>query len=122
MQPPKTKTVEMTEHERLATIRDQSQSIGEFVDWLRERGIWLASEHQHTDACYVAPHKRRVWPECGFVDSQLVRIYKPIQNLLAEFFDIDQDKLEREKREMLADLRKALSAKQIDNELGLTTK
>ncbi|HUV10815.1 MAG TPA: hypothetical protein VMX12_07525 [Acidimicrobiia bacterium] len=69
------------EHAKLRAVADKSQAIGEFLDeWLPTQGIILA----HVD-------------RDGRVPS--------IQELLAEFFGIDRDKLEAEKRAMLESLR-----------------
>lgn len=68
------------EHERLAVIKDQSQTIGEFLDWLQAIGI-----------------VRAVWGP----DESLYHDHHNIRDLLAEYFEIDQDRLEDEKRAML---------------------
>lgn len=76
------------EHEKLAAINEQSQSIGEFIDWLAfEKDVILGKQDP---------------------DSFTGRMYparEPIGNLLAEFFEIDQEALEAEKRAMLIDIR-----------------
>lgn len=74
------------EHDKQRAIIDQSQAIGEFMDWLREKhGVFLA-EHD--------PH----WhPNSGCA----VPVLTPITNHLADFFGIDLDKLEAEKVTML---------------------
>lgn len=59
------------EHDKLHAIHDQSQQIGMFLDWLHE-----------------------TYPE---ESAELPRITK----LLAEYFEIDENKLEEEKRRML---------------------
>lgn len=71
------------EHDKLSAVAEQTQAIGEFNEWLEGKGIFLAR--------YVEGNNfpREVY---GFRD------------LLAEWADIDQDKLEAEKREMLASL------------------
>jgi hypothetical protein len=71
------------EHEKLAAISDKSQEIGAFLEWLQEQG-WLL-------ALYHGDHLRPV--------------HKPITSLLASYFEIDEDALEREKRQMLDALR-----------------
>jgi len=76
---------EYPEHEKLKKISDKSQAIGEFVDWLRyEKNIQLAQWRNGTD---MMPARAL------------------IRDLLAEFFDIDQDKIEEEKRAMLDEIR-----------------
>ena len=67
------------EHARLVKIVPQSHAIGEFVEWLNAKGIHLAE-----------------WDE-----ERLYTLSTPITTLLAEFFEIDQCKIETEKRAML---------------------
>jgi hypothetical protein len=62
-----------TECDKLHAIKDQSQVIGEFLDWLED-------EHE-------------------------VFLPKSVTNLLAEYFDIDLEKVEQEKLAILEDLR-----------------
>jgi hypothetical protein len=71
-------TPEWPEHEKLHLVVERSQSIGEFIEWLEGKGIWLESNGRRTPG---------------------------ISELLAEFFDIDQDALEAEKVAMLEALR-----------------
>lgn len=82
---------EYPEHEKLAKIKDKSQAIGEFLEWAEEKGWhlaeWVGSPHPFED--------RMVPIQPGMID------------VLAEYFDIDQDILEAEKRAMLDEIRKA---------------
>ncbi len=114
------------EHEKLSAIAEESQTIGEFVDWLRSpvadggKGfhfqVW--KEWTEDDVC----------PRCGLLDpetnrgrrtrktcrlcngSGLVTRHKKgympagisVVDLLAEFFEINQKTIEAEKRAMLA--------------------
>lgn len=78
------------EHEKLKRVADRSQAIGEFVDWLHTQGVTLAH-----------------WHNC----TQLVPHGTPIEKLLARYFEIDLDKIEEEKRAMLAALRGADDAR-----------
>jgi hypothetical protein len=75
----------------MEAIMNESQRIGEFVDWLQEKGIYLCEYRSYTDSSIV----------------ELDRTRKNIQDLLAEFFGIDLDKIEAEKRAMLDEIRKA---------------
>lgn len=69
------------EHEKLRAIRDQSQKAGEFLEWLQaEKGVSLM---------------------VGDFPLQTTTT-----RLLAEFFEIDLDKIEDEKRTMLEVLRR----------------
>ncbi len=80
------------EHEKLAAISDQSQTIGQFLDWLAEVGIhrarWVVLDSMWTEE-----------------ESELCLDITSIQDLLAEYFDIDQDVITAEKWAMLDDLR-----------------
>lgn len=76
------------EHTKLKAISDKSQAIGEFVEWLEGKGIHLAEYEQE----YRGDHR-------------MFTIQTPITKLLAEFFDIDQDKIEAEKQAMLDAMR-----------------
>lgn len=65
------------EHEKLQAVRSESQSCGEFLEWLE------ANDHVE------------------------VTSRKGVTTLLAEFFEIDEAKLEKEKRQMIDDMRDA---------------
>lgn len=74
------------EHDKLTAVAEQTQAIGEFVEWLESKGIFLAR--------YVE-------------GSNYPRSVHGFRDLLAEWAGIDQDKLEAEKRQMLNALRDA---------------
>lgn len=75
------------EHDKLSEIKDRTQAIGEFVDWLSDtKGVVLASIDDYGNASS---------PRQSLID------------LMAEWAGIDLDKIEAEKREMLAELRRA---------------
>ena len=63
-----------TECDRLHAVKNRSQTIGEFLDWLK--------------------------------DEYEIFLPKSITNLLAEYFDIDLKRVERERRAILKELRK----------------
>lgn len=89
------------EHVRLKSVKPQSQAIGEFLDWLSdEKKISLAVQHEHTESCYEEKYIR-----CGFSSGEYLPAQATTRNLLEEFFEIDGQKIEREKRAMLAELR-----------------
>ncbi len=73
------------EHIKLARVKDYSQAIGEFLEWLPTKGYVVAEYFREEVSGKV----------------QLLPAYKTIQDLLAEFFEIDQKKLEEERRHML---------------------
>lgn len=73
------------ECEKMRAVHEKSQAIGEFLDWLSERGIILASYYEEAG---LSPYRVN------------------IVELLAEYFDIDLDKAEQEKRTILEELRR----------------
>jgi hypothetical protein len=76
---------EYPEHNKLKAIREKSQAVGEFLDWLPEEGITLCSfsdENEHYYPCQLT-----------------------IQQLLAKYFQIDLEVLEKEKQHMLEEIR-----------------
>lgn len=81
------------EHEKMQVVRAKSQAIGEFLVWLRhEKGVHLATYIEGRD---------------------YLRSFRYDTNdILAEFFDIDRDKIEAEKKEMLATIREQNARRQ----------
>ena len=82
----------MTKHpecDKMCGVKDQSQVVGEFIDWLAEKkGIILAE-----------------WGDGELSRDELYRTHSSTERLLAEFFDIDLAKIETEKRAMLDAIR-----------------
>lgn len=76
------------EHDKVRAVKDRSQEIGNFIEWLQENNMQICSREE-------------VFPE----HHQWFPTHKSIETLLAEYFEIDLDKLEEEKRAMLAELR-----------------
>lgn len=68
---------------RLVSVSDESQVIGEFLEWLQARYQLCTLDHYD----YFQPQ------------------YPNINQLLADYYGIDLDKVESERRAMLADLR-----------------
>ncbi len=68
---------------------------------ITEKKYVLAKQHVHNEAC-IDHHGDQ---NCGFSGHSLqYRLYDP-QLLLAEFFQIDHDKIDREKMQMIEELR-----------------
>lgn len=77
---------ETPECEKLVAVADESHKLGEFLDYLeQERGLTLAR-----------------WSR---PDDQLVPDYTPKEELLAAYFKIDLNKVEKERRALLAHVR-----------------
>ena len=84
-----TTAVQYPEHEKLKAISDKSQTIGEFLEWLStEKGILLGEWGGATGHTMYPTQRSKV-------------------ALLAEYFEIYQDRLESEKRAMLDTVRAA---------------
>ena len=104
------------EHEKLARIKDESHSIGLFLDWLR--GGFEGSPNL-TLCYYQEPTGQPRFENDGgslfdgeelklnldFIEPGWTPARQTIPQLLAQYFGIDQEKLDAEKEQMLADIR-----------------
>ncbi len=116
-----------SEHVKLKAVKDRSEACGSFIDWLHSKGVSLTQwkdVHYVCTTCGEVPEKeirRCGWnaghthyhcnQDCGEagverIGAQFHPYNKPIERILAEYFEIDLDKLELEKRAMLDELRK----------------
>lgn len=84
------KPLEYPEHIKLKAIQPKSQAIHDFIEFLQGKGIYLGEYYKDFD--------------------RMVFAGRNITNLVAEFFDIDQNKLEGEKRHMIDVMRRANAA------------
>jgi len=82
--------MEEKETDKMLKARDKSQPIGEFLDWLLNEKHYRIAEYQKLD---------------DYINEQLVPIHINIEEILAEFFGIDLKKAEKEKRELLEQIR-----------------
>lgn len=73
------------ECEKMQAIKDKSQAIGEFIEWLGINGMFIGD-----------------YDEGGYPTTALLNT----EQLLAKYFKIDLNKVEKEKRRMLAEIRK----------------
>lgn len=92
------------ECEKMAKVRDQSQKIGEFLEWLRgEKEIVFCTYHQHSKSCYdnEEDYEDHKYARCGYREDDLAPAPIRTEEILAEFFDIDLDKIEQERRALL---------------------
>lgn len=72
------------ECEKLAAIHDEAMTIRNFLQQCEEEGINLVSQHSGNSMSFVFEEKR--------------------EQLIMSFFDIDTDKLEQERQEIIASL------------------
>lgn len=84
------------EHEKLQKVKGYTQAIGEFLDWLGERGIYLAEWERNSERMFPIGGKRNI-------------------DLIAEFYDLDRDALEEEKRVMLRTVREAAELNSVES-------
>lgn len=118
------------EHDKLVAVKEQSQAIGEFIEWLPSQGRFLGAWRTVVDCpgggwfgpwtCrngrMISDKTDEDLGECevchgrGVVDAENPIpdvAYVDITKLLAEFFEIDLVKIEAEKRAMLDAMRAA---------------
>ncbi len=88
------------ECEKLSKISEESQKLGEFLEWLYQKYTlceWSESKREEfTDDKGEIDYQYS--PE-GYYPSRV-----PIQTLLAEYFDIDMEKVDKERFEILKSL------------------
>lgn len=86
------------ELDKLLAVKDESQKLGEFLDWLKGKVVlceWVDNEDDDTNA---------------YMPEILYPVYKyngdyGTQRLLAEYFDIDLEKVEAERLEVIKSFR-----------------
>ncbi len=84
------------ECEKLHAVHEESQKLGYFLEWLTgEYGVTLCKWH---DSEY-SPEFDEDFPE-GFYPT-----YDRIQEILAKYFDIDMNKVDEERAQILEELR-----------------
>ena len=84
----KTKQPECPECEKLVDVSKESQPIGEFIEWLKRK----------YDICELVESE-------DMYGGEYVPVYKTTNQLLADYFQIDLDKVEHERRALLDWLR-----------------
>ncbi len=78
----------MSELEKLKDVAEVSQKIGEFLDWLLNgHGYYLCELRKCEDRDEFYP------------------THKHIEDILAQYFNIDLNKVEQEKRKILEEIR-----------------
>jgi len=82
-----------TECERQTEVGPESIKIGHFLDWLVHDKGYVIAEYRVMEECYPA--------------DQLVPVRGDFNKLLADYYNIDLNKVEEERRAILAFLRTA---------------
>jgi len=106
------------EHEKLSEVSAESQTIGEFLDLgLPQMGIVLYEERPYDCECSACDRGEGEFSKWHSDEEretivngrvQLRKMFptgRTIQQILAAYFEIDQDRIDAEKEQMLAALR-----------------
>jgi hypothetical protein len=90
------------ECEKLASVSDRSNEIGEFLNWIAGQGLiiseWVKNEDDDTN-----DYMPEILLSAGYHTNT------GINKLLAKYFEIDLDKVEQERRALLEWLREVQS-------------
>lgn len=84
------------EGQKVKEVQKESQALGEFLDHLKEKGIYLCAQHSHSEACDK---------DCFLKKKEWFPISDSIEKVLAQYFCIDFEKLESEKLVMLEEIK-----------------
>ena len=98
-----------TELEKMEGVRERSQAIGEFIEWLSStKSYHIAKyltdeEYESGDnvCCVDGLYAKEQFKRHEIGKEELMPIHIDIEKLLAEFFEIDLVKVEEERREIL---------------------
>lgn len=78
------------EHEKLNEVHEDSQTIGDFIEWIQTGGF------PGMKLCQI--------DEYG--DGNFYPKWTRTEDILAAYYDIDLEKIDKEKREMLEEIRR----------------
>lgn len=110
------------EHDKLQLVHEISQAQGDLLEWLAEQGVhlmrfekWDEPTEEECPRCSHASEAAKARCQCENCNGthrytvnrhyeRWVDDFRSIPTILAEYHGIDPQKLEREKRAMLADL------------------
>lgn len=94
------------EHDKLAEVKEDSQTIGYFLDWLQSKATIAKYEDDieimTTDGEMVVNGDPMLMPHSRYSGGEVA-----INKLLADYYGIDYNKLMEEKDAMLAEIRQA---------------
>lgn len=84
-----------SELDKMRAVKDDSAVISGFIDWLEEEGYQIC---KHQETIFHSQELGDYTPE-GWYPQR-----KTYEQLLADFFEIDLEKIEQERRELLESL------------------
>jgi hypothetical protein len=107
--------------DKMMAANDKSQAIGEFLDWLMEK-ISFAVPHVHNDDCFFTEEelKKQGLPakhvlgfdmakRCDHREGELqYKSIGTIEQILADYFEIDLQQVAKEQELLLTEIRKAI--------------
>lgn len=82
--------LKITELQKINAVREKSQAIGEFLDWLSQKNYSICELRFKTKLK---------------IDEAYFPIHKSIEKWIAEYFDIDLEQAEKERVKILEDFR-----------------
>ena len=89
----KQEQIKTPELNKMLAMQDKSQKIGEFLEWLSEQDIELMKQpEEKCSDCYECEN-------CGSVIMEYINQNR--EQMLADFFDIDLGKCEKERTALL---------------------
>lgn len=98
------------ECDKMIEVNKESQAIGEFLEWLESKGCKICEWVDGiTEADVIAAAFALDMEKLDELEGKPLRGYSPIskntEKILAEYFKIDLNKVEAERRALLAALR-----------------
>ena len=102
------------EHDKMHLVKEKSQVIGEFLEWLESKkkfSLCLSGEYLNKLLWDRVENENEDFDDDDYKEGRFnEHYYYPssfnVEKLLAEFFDIDLDTIEKEKQKILKNLRK----------------
>lgn len=83
--------------DKLGSVVKERNAIVQFMEWLRDQGIEMASYHNHTDEC----KDEDGCIVCGISEQRLWAVNKRHEALAHEFLEIDDKAVEKERQALI---------------------
>ena len=112
-----TMKVKTPELEKMRRVKEDSQKLGEFIEWMNDNGFHIAEVHAHKGSegkiggCYgehvCDPEwcgsrcEKEISQNCGYHDGEYYGTRLRIEQILAKYFRINLDKCEKERQALL---------------------